>query len=205
MLLCRFCMKECINKNSLSNHERCCKKNPKGQRTWLEKNRDIIPRSNGAIKAKSEGREFIVAQKTRKKMSDVGKNRTDEWNKENGKKVSETINKMVERGEWHTSLANRMHKRYKGIDLHGTWELKYAQYLDGKNIIWIRNKDSFVYVFEDKERRYTPDFYLPETDEYIEIKGYKTDKDIQKWIQFPKHRKLIILMKDELQNLGIDI
>jgi len=205
MLLCKFCVKECINENSLRNHERLCKKNPDKQITWLEINRDIIHNCNGAMKAKLEGRKFFVNEQTRKKISNSIKNRTDEWNKENGKKISETINKKVTNGEWHTSLAKRMHKKYKGIDLHGTWELKYAQYLDDRNITWIRNKDSFAYIFKGRERRYTPDFYLPEKDEYIEIKGYKTNKDIQKWTQFPKYRKLTIMMKKELQDLGINI
>ena len=205
MLLCKFCVKEFINENSLRNHERLCKKNPDKQITWLEINRDIIHNCNGAMKAKLEGRKFFVNEQTRKKISNSIKNRTDEWNKENGKKISETINKKVTNGEWHTSLAKRMHKKYKGIDLHGTWELKYAQYLDDRNITWIRNKDSFAYIFKGRERRYTPDFYLPEKDEYIEIKGYKTNKDIQKWTQFPKYRKLTIMMKKELQDLGINI
>lgn len=46
---------------------------------------------------------------------------------------------------------------------------------------------------------------LPETDEYIEIKGYKTIKDEAKWSQFPSHRKLRVLMKKELLELGVEI
>ena len=96
-----------------------------------------------------------------------------------------------------------MHIDYNGVDLHGSWELKYAQYLDANNIKWIRNKDSFHYEFEGKSRKYTPDFYLLESDEYIEIKGYKTEKDEAKWSQFPTHRKLVILMKKELEDLSV--
>lgn len=87
------------------------------------------------------------------------------------------------------------------MDLHGSWELKYAQYLDEHRIKWIRNKDSFSYEFEGKERKYTPDFYLIDSDEYIEVKGYKTAKDLAKWDQFPPHRKLTVLMKAELETL----
>jgi hypothetical protein len=57
------------------------------------------------------------------------------------------------------------------------WELKYAQYLDEIGVVWERNTASFPYEFEGKMRNYTPDFYLPMTDEYVEIKGYKTEKD----------------------------
>ena len=37
-------------------------------------------------------------------------------------------------GLWHKSLAKDMHYNYKGIDLDGKWELKYAQWLDLNNI-----------------------------------------------------------------------
>jgi hypothetical protein len=89
--------------------------------------------------------------------------------------------------------------------LHGSWELKYAQWLDSNNIKWERNKSSFPYIFQDKTRKYTPDFYLPETDEYVEIKGYKTAKDEAKWSQFPEHRKLKIIMKNDFHDLGIKV
>lgn len=118
-----------------------------------------------------------------------------------GLAVAKTVNKKVEQGLWHTSLAKRMHKKYKGVNFHGNWELAYAKYLDKNKIKWIRTTDSFEYTFEGKKRRYTPDFYLPGSDEYIEIKGYKTAKDIAKWSQFPKHRKLTILMEDDLNKI----
>jgi hypothetical protein len=96
-----------------------------------------------------------------------------------------------------------MHVNYNGVDLHGSWELAYAQYLDKNSIRWLRNKDSFSYFYGGKSRRYTPDFYLIDSDEYVEIKGYKTEKDSAKWEQFPSHRKLIVMMKKELSEIGI--
>jgi PAB1-binding protein PBP1 len=53
----------------------------------------------------------------------------------------------------------------------------------------------------EKNRKYTPDFYLTESDEYIEIKGYKTEKDKAKWSQFPKNKKLIVLTASELKDI----
>ena len=117
------------------------------------------------------------------------------------RKISETVQSKVRNGTWHTSLAKRMHYTYKGVDLHGKWELKYAQWLDNREIKWIRCKQTFEYIIENKAHRYMPDFYLPETDEYIEIKGYKTNKDIAKWSQFP--HKLTVLMRSELRKIGI--
>jgi rubredoxin len=171
-----------------------------------------------------EGREFVMAQamkrkpsnqyikaaelslppprlteSARKKISLQNKKRTREWRIENGKKVSATIHEKVARGEWHTSLAKRMHYSYNGVDLHGKWELAYAMFLDRKEITWKRCKDRFAYEFEGKSRFYTPDFYLPKTKEYVEIKGYKTKKDEAKWSQFP--HTLLVLRGRELKLL----
>jgi hypothetical protein len=142
-------------------------------------------------------------EETRQKMSEFLKKKNPMFSAKTKKKLSDTINKKVKEGTWHTSLAKSIHKSYNGINLHGSWELEYAKFLDKNNIKWIRNKETFTYIFEEKERKYTPDFYLLETDEYVEIKGYKTKKDEAKWSQFPPYRKLKILMKEELKLLGV--
>lgn len=212
VLSCSFCNRECKNHNSWRNHERLCKLNPNKQTTYFsdpafkeykKTNKHAITYRNQFTKAKAEGKEFIVSEETIQKIKKSRNLRSDELNKSIGKKVSKTLLEKSAKGEWHTSLARKMHHTYKGVDLHGTWELKYAQYLDSKNILWERCKESFKYLFEGKWRYYTPDFYLPETDEYIEIKGYKTEKDDAKWVQFPKYRKLKVLMERELKELNI--
>ena len=96
-----------------------------------------------------------------------------------------------------------MHHNYNGVDLHGSWELKYAKHLDSNNILWERCNTVFKYVFEGKERQYKPDFFLPDTNEYVEIKGYVTPKDQAKWEQFPKDITLKVLMKQDLKKLNI--
>lgn len=203
-MLCKFCGKECKNNNSLRNHERLCRSNPNRQNpaTW---NSGLGRKgTNHYTKAKELGlAKPEMSKETRLKLSEGNKKRTPAWHKENGKKISKTIQKKVAEGTWHTSLAKHMHKNYNGINLHGSWELAYAQYLDKNKILWIRNTKSFSYQFSQKHRKYTPDFYLPELDEYIEIKGYKVEKDEAKWSQFPKHLKLRILMAKELKELGV--
>lgn len=56
---------------------------------------------------------------------------------------------------------------YRNTYMRSTWEIKYAQYLDSNNIKWLYESKTF----DLGNTTYTPDFYLPETDEYIEIKG----------------------------------
>lgn len=144
-----------------------------------------------------------ISDETRLKLSNATKNRSAEWNAENGRKISKTIKDKVSRGEWHVSLAKRLHKQYNGESFHGSWEVKYAMWLDQNGIEWIRNKQSFSYVFEGIERKYTPDFYLPAQNTYVEIKGFKTDKDVAKWEQFPAELKLLVLMEKDLVSLGV--
>lgn len=209
MLICVHCGKECKNDNSHRNHQRLCKNNSNRQSTPfhnLDFQRNKLGRGgeNQYTKAKRLGMPTpTVSESTRLKLSNASSSRTKEWNIKNGKRISKTVKKKVEEGTWHTSLARHMHINYNGVDLHGSWELGYAKFLDKNNIKWIKNKDSFAYIYEGKERRYTPDFYLIESDQYIEIKGYKTDKDEAKWSQFPKHRKLTVLMKKDLKELKI--
>ena len=155
----------------------------------------FLATQRGVFKSRERSEAAILDRKTNP--------RSDESLKEHGRRVATTIADKVAKGEWHTSLAKHMHIDYNGIDLHGTWELEYAKYLDANNINWTRAKDTFAYTFDGKDRKYTPDFYLIDTNEYVEVKGYKTAKDEAKWSQFPK--KLVVLMKEELQELGINI
>jgi hypothetical protein len=205
MLNCKYCNSERKNKNSLAQHEIRCNDNPNKllkSDVWHQAMKNKIGNfENQYTKAKKEGRIYKISSETSKKLSDAIKNRSSEFTKSVGQKVSETIQKKVAEGTWHTSLAKNMHYNYNGIDLHGTWELKYAQYLDKNNIKWIRCKEQFDYFYDGKNRKYTPDFYLIESDEYIEIKGYKTEKDKAKWSQFPKNKKLIVLTASELKDI----
>lgn len=128
---------------------------------------------------------------------------TDERIRKQSEQISKTCLQKSKQGTWHKSLAKNMHYKYKDIDLDGTWELEYAKYLDSNNIEWKRPKERFEYIFENKIRHYTPDFYIVQEDTYIEIKGYKTKKDDAKWKQFPKDKRLKVLFKEDLIKIGI--
>lgn len=111
------------------------------------------------------------------------------------------VNKKIAEGTWHVSFAKRKVHEYNGEKFHGTWELKYAQWLDSQGIRWRRPKESFYYELEGIARRYTPDFYLIDEGCYVEIKGYETEKDRAKWNQFPL--KLKVLKGKELKEMGL--
>lgn len=116
-------------------------------------------------------------------------------------RLSQTVMKKVEQGTWHLSFSKSRTHDYKGVKFHGSWEVKFAMHLDDKKIEWRRPTEKFQYTFEGKVRNYTPDFWIPELDSYVEIKGYQTPKDEAKWSQFPL--KLIVLKGEDLVQMGI--
>ena len=67
-----------------------------------------------------------------------------------------------------------------------TWEANYARVLNLLNIKWLY--ESKVFYFKDSKGElidsYRPDFYLPETDGYVEVKGYATPEFKKKWSLF---------------------
>lgn len=63
------------------------------------------------------------------------------------------------------------------MDMDSTWEVACAERLDALNIKWIRDPGMKI-EYRDKKlklRNYIPDFYLPDLDIYLEIKGYWTE------------------------------
>jgi hypothetical protein len=92
--------------------------------------------------------------------------------------------------------------KYNNVWIRSSWETAYAKYLDKNNVKWLYESKTF----DLGDTTYTPDFYLPETDRYIEIKGWER-KDFRKKIELLKIKysdiKIIILKKKELKTLKI--
>jgi len=74
------------------------------------------------------------------------------------------------------------------VSMDSTWEVLMAGKLDELDITWKRDP-SIKLGYKSKagrKKNYIPDFYLPDYDMYIEVKGYWTDsarykmKDVQK-------------------------
>ncbi len=103
----------------------------------------------------------------------------------------------------------------KFIDIKGrfyimrsTWEVKYAEYLDKKEVDWEYEEHKFKYVDScGRSHYYFPDFYLPSEEKFIEIKGYMDDKSRYKIEECSKLHgiEIQVLHKIDLQKLGIDI
>jgi hypothetical protein len=93
-----------------------------------------------------------------------------------------------------------------GQKVQGTWERDLAMKMDAVGIIWVKCSKSIPYEIEGKIKRYTPDFYLPEFDHYLELKGYWWGNDKEKMeavlSQHPHLRIVIVEKEDYLQALN---
>jgi hypothetical protein len=62
---------------------------------------------------------------------------------------------------------------YQGIQMDSSWEVSLARWLDRSNIAWIRSRSGYFRWVDQtgKNRRYTPDFYLPALNCYVDTKN----------------------------------
>ena len=92
--------------------------------------------------------------------------------------------------------------------MRSTWEVKYAEYLDIHDIEWEYEKYKFKYADVDSgSHYYFPDFYLPKTKEFVEIKGYMDAKSEFKILECVKNYnlKIVVLRKEDLKQLGLNV
>lgn len=79
------------------------------------------------------------------------------------------------------------------------WEANFARILNLRGMLWKFQPKRF----QLETQKYTPDFYLPESDEYIEIKNFLSDyskrRDDEFRRCFPKIKLTLILKADYLK------
>ena len=141
---------------------------------------------SGKLKSKLSGKTYEEI---------YGKDKANQIKEKISKKLS--INNKGGRCKWFMYLNQK---------LQGTWELNIAKKLEAEKIKWIKctkNKYSLKYI-SDRIHYYTPDFYLPEYDIYLEIKGHWWGNDKQKMDLVCKQNqniKLIIIENDLYEDL----
>jgi hypothetical protein len=125
---------------------------------------------------------------------------TPEWCRENGKRLKKQWSDPVWRkkmcrirktqskgnqirhpqGSWYRT-------KYNGVNgsfwMRSSWEVAFAYWLDNSGVRWQYESKRFCL---GKGRFYTPDFYLPVQNEYVELKGWLTKKDEKKIELFRK-------------------
>jgi predicted DNA-binding protein YlxM (UPF0122 family) len=90
---------------------------------------------------------------------------------------------------------------YKGINLESSYELLLAKELDKNKINWIRPKRLYWIDATGKNRHYTPDFYLPDYNVYLDPKNdylIKIDSEKIKLCSDQNNVIILVLSKKEL-------
>jgi hypothetical protein len=91
--------------------------------------------------------------------------------------------------------------------MDSTWEVIMAMRLDELNIKWERDENmKLPYLMRSgRKRNYIPDFYLPEYDVYIEVKGYMTESAKHKMKSVLEINDIkIIMLKSLIEISGFD-
>ena len=195
MYSCQYCERESKTKNSLAQHEIRCKSNP---------NRIEVKPSYGMLGKKGsnqyiKGTAKPLTEEQRKKISERSK--SVQWSEERRKLHSERMKEAVRNNPESYNSSNRGRTKqiiYDGIKFHGSWEVEFYKWAKENNLNPQRNEQAFEYEWNGK-RSYFPDFYLPTYDAYVEVKGYETERDRQKWLTFPK--KLYIIRRSEIEKI----
>lgn len=90
---------------------------------------------------------------------------------------------------------------YKNIYMRSSYEIKFAKYLDKSGIKWYYEPKYFELKLDNKITTYTPDFFLPKTKEYIEIKGWWRHNSKEKFLQFKKQYPKVMIKVLEYKEL----
>jgi hypothetical protein len=89
------------------------------------------------------------------------------------------------------------------IYLKSSYEIAYAKWLDLNNILWLYEMERFGLG----ETTYTPDFFLPKFEKFIEVKGYMSPEAQKKIYMFKEQYPwdLEVLYYEDLKKLGCDL
>ena len=92
------------------------------------------------------------------------------------------------------------------IWLRSSYETRYAGILNLLGILW--EYENTAFKLPSNNTSYRPDFYLPEYDTYIEVKGYLSPTNRRKMTEFhevyPEERLFIVYLED-LENIEHEI
>ena len=90
------------------------------------------------------------------------------------------------------------------MSMDSTWEVACAKRLDELGIKWTRDPSiKLGYVTRGRRKRnYIPDFYLPDQDVYIEVKGYWTPAARHKMKDVQARNPVRIIILESLQAIA---
>jgi hypothetical protein len=104
------------------------------------------------------------------------------------KKRNGTLNPMINQSAPYSRARGGRRQDINNQYFRSSWEANIARYYNFMGIKWVYEPKQFI--FESIKRgciSYTPDFYLPVEDKWVEIKGWMDDKSKTKLARFKKY------------------
>lgn len=195
-LVCIYCNTKHDSKKGVSYHELYCIKNPnkKYHTPW---NLGLTANTNSSIVKQTITRKERINSGEIKPYAHI-------WTDEEKKAQQLRMSDIAAKSDSYSGRYNRGSVKEltcsNGFKVLGSWEMIFVEYCIKNNIQIEQPTKPFSYTYEQRIRNYYPDFYLPETDLYVEIKGYETEKDRAKWddLRNLHKKKLLVIKKNEI-------
>lgn len=195
MLICQYCGRNSLTERSHKSHQSLCHSNPNRKIAKVDYSKRKS--RNQFSKAKDLGLE--VPKSKTKGITRIGKPHSEETKQ----KLSISA---INRGFGGVTQSRWI--RYNGAVLGSSYELILAKDLDKNQVEWVKPR-RFEYIDPfGKKRTYTPDFYLPTFDLYLDPKNdfliHNTNprlgfRDIEKIELVSIQNKIQILILDKSQ------
>ncbi len=124
-------------------------------------------------------------------------------------KMSNTASKQISEGTRSSYCQGKritcLVQKGKLVKLRSTYEKVYAEYLRSNDIKFLYEPKSFKL---SNGKSYVPDFYLKDTDEYVEIKGFASKGQLEKYTLFRQDYPDIgwkMLKTEDMENIGLKV
>jgi len=152
----------------------------------------LYPRKFCSFACAYKGRIHRMTEKGRQTLSDKG--------------VKEMYRRLKKNGSFYSRSNQGKRKDLNDTFFRSSWEANVARYFNFVGIKW--EFESKTFWFENIKRgnrSYTPDFYLPEEDRYVEVKGWmdKSSKTkLKRMAKYYPNIKIEIIAKDEYKAIA---
>lgn len=160
----RIVSEETRKKSSISHIGKTLSEETKRKIGEAQKGKIISEETKKKMSKAKKGKK--ISEEARKKISEGNKGKI--ISEETRAKTSASISKLILEGKFnfHNHFKTGY---YKGNFYRSSWEFKAMKYFDRNNIVWQYEPKRFY--LKELKRYYVPDFYLPDLNKYIEIKG----------------------------------
>jgi predicted transcriptional regulator len=171
MLKCNYCNRDEKSANSKVQHELYCKSNPDAK----VKKASMGMLGKQGVNPYHKRKPRTVTEEGKAAIRQANENRA--WTDEQREKHSVSMKLAVQNNPESYTSSNRGRTKqiiYDGVKFQGNWELDFYKWCKEHNVNCVRYAGKGFKYEWNGIRTYFPDFYLPDKNIYVVVKGYKT-------------------------------